>query len=183
MARVVFRVEALRRPRLRLWLGTLAGIVLLILVLLLVPPPAGWRVEAAEPFDRRILALRAEAALAYWHPSAAELDDDPANAEHVGPADAYDGTYAGTATTKAAIHPVTFKVTVANGVGRGTQSRPDCGIAQMSLRVSPAGTVSGMVVIYGSTCLKTELAIRGRAVDGALLLRFGSQYVELAKRD
>lgn len=183
MARVVFRVDAFRRPRQRLWLSTIAGIALLILVLLLVPPPAGWRVEAAEPFDRRLLELRAAAALAYWHPSAAEPDDEAANADNSGPADAYDGLYAGSATTRAAIHPVTFKVTVANGVGRGTQSRPDCGAAQVVLRISPAGTVSGMALIFGSTCLKTELAIRGRAVGGALLLRVGTQYVELARQD
>ncbi|MBL6615618.1 MAG: hypothetical protein ISP45_16520, partial [Reyranella sp.] len=105
MARVVIRLDSLHRPRLRLWLGTIAGIVLLILVLLLVPPPAGWRVEAAEPFGRRMLELRAESALAYWHRSTAEPDDESANADNVGSAEAYDGVYAGAATTKAAIHP------------------------------------------------------------------------------
>jgi hypothetical protein len=39
------------------------------------------------------------------------------------------------------------------------------------------------VLIFGSTCLKTELAIWGRAADGALLLRLGNQYVELARQD
>ncbi len=183
MARVVIRLDSLHRPRLRLWLGTIAGIVLLILVLLLVPPPAGWRVEAAEPFGRRMLELRAESALAYWHRSTAEPDDESANADNVGSAEAYDGVYAGAATTKAAIHPVTIKVKVANGVGRGTQSRPDCGTAQVALRISPSGAVSGMMLIFGSTCLKTELTIRGRAAGGTLLLRLGSQYVELARQD
>jgi hypothetical protein len=166
---------------LRLWAGTIAGIVLLILVLLLVPPPAGWRVEAAEPFVQQVLERRAAAAPGYWHRSAAEPDDESANAENGGPADTYDGLYAGTATTRAAIHPIMLKVKVAGGIGRGTQSRPDCGIAPVALRISPSGTVSGMVLIFGSTCLKTELAIGGRAVNGALLLRLGSQYVELAK--
>lgn len=182
MARVNFGVGN-RRQRLRLWAGTIAGIVLLITVLLLVPPPAGWRVEAAEPFDRRLLERRAEAALTYWRRSAADPDDESANAENVGPRDAYDGLYAGTATTKAAMHPMKLRVNVSNGVGLGTQSRPDCGTAALSLRISPSGDVSGLMLIFGSTCLKTELAIRGRAVGGALLLRLGSQYVELARQD
>jgi hypothetical protein len=40
-----------------------------------------------------------------------------------------------------------------------------------------------MVLMFGSTCLKTELAIRGRAVVGTLRLRLGNQYLELSKPD
>ena len=89
----------------------------------------------------------------------------------------------GVAATRAASHPIKLKVNVSNGVGLGTQSRPDCGTAALSLRILPSGEVSGLVPIFGSTCLKTELAIRGRAVGSALLLRLGSQYVELARQN
>ena len=109
-----------------------------------------------------------------------EADDQPANPANAPPADAYDGLYAGAATTKADSHVVTFKVKVANGIGSGTQSRPDCGTAPVALKVSPSGHVSGMALVFGSTCRKTELAIRGRAVAGMLQLRLGSQYLELS---
>jgi len=39
------------------------------------------------------------------------------------------------------------------------------------------------MLIFGSTCLRTELAVRGHAVPGTLRLRFGGQYVELVKQD
>jgi hypothetical protein len=99
------------------------------------------------------------------------------------PADAYDGLYAGTGTTRADSHVVTFKVKVTNGIGSGTQSRLDCGTAPVALKISRLGQVSGMALIFGSTCLKTELAIRGRAVAGTLRLMLGSQFVELSAAD
>jgi hypothetical protein len=72
---------------------------------------------------------------------------------------------------------------VTNGVGAGALSRLDCGTAPLSLRISPLGDIAGMVLMFGSTCLKTELAIRGRAVVGTLRLRLGNQYLELSKPD
>jgi hypothetical protein len=51
----------------------------------------------------------------------------------------------------------------------------------MVLRIAPTGEVSGMVLIFGESCIKTELTIRGRPGAGMLMLRLGSQYVELSK--
>ncbi|HYR64759.1 MAG TPA: hypothetical protein VEP47_01460, partial [Reyranella sp.] len=78
---------------------------------------------------------------------------------------------------------VTFKIRVTNGIGSGTQSRLDCGTAPIALKISPSGQVSGMALIFGSTCLKTELAIRGRAVAETLRLTLGSQFLELSPAD
>ncbi len=35
--------------------------------------------------------------------------------------------------------------------------------------------------MFSSTCLKTEMAIWGRAIGGTLQLRLGNQYLELSK--
>ena len=147
------------------------------------PAAAGRPARATEILDPMPLEMRAEAALERWRqrPGAPdETDDEPANADNAEPIDAYDGLYAGTATMQADSHVVTFKVKVTNGLGSGTQSRRECGTAPVALKVSPSGHVSGMALIFGSTCRKTELAIRGRAVAGTLQLRLGSQYLELS---
>lgn len=180
MAREVRRVAAIVGNK---GTGTILGIVLVLAALFLVSAPPSWRAAAAATFDQDFLERRAEAAIKRWPREHDEPDDEPANVENIGPADAHDGIYAGTATMRAAIHVVTFKVRVANGVGAGTQSRLDCGVAPLALRISPSGKVSGMVLIFGSTCLKTELAIRGQAVGDTLLLRIGNQHLELAKLD
>jgi class 3 adenylate cyclase len=163
------------------WAALVIGILYLALVPRPQPASAGWRVTDAESFDRAQLERRAEAALARWQQEQnGDEQDDPENAQ---PADAYDGVYTGTATARADGRVVTYNVKVTNGVGSGTQSRLDCGTAPLSLRISPSGDVGGMVLMFGSTCLKTELAIRGRAVGTMLQLRLGSQYVELSKPD
>ena len=38
-----------------------------------------------------------------------------------------------------------------------------------------------MALMFSSTCLKTALAIRGRALGSTLLLQLGSEYLELSK--
>jgi hypothetical protein len=144
-----------------------------------------WRLCAIFRF-----AARAAAALSRWQQAAGrnggeldEDDDQPANPANAPPVNAYDGLYARTATTRADSHLVTFKVKVTNGIGSGTQSRLDCGTAPVALKISPSGNVSGMALVFGSTCLKTELAIRGRAVAGTLRLTIGSQFLELFPAD
>lgn len=163
-------------------LGT-AAVVLLISVFYLAfasrPSPAltdrhGPRTESP--------GQRAENSLVRWQQGEpGEPEDEAANTDNVGPADAYDGTYAGTATMRADARVVTYRITVVDGVGSGTQSRLDCGTAPLSLRISPSGTVSGMVLVFGSTCLKTELALRGRATGDTIWLRLGSQHMDLSK--
>jgi hypothetical protein len=169
-----------------------AGGVLATIVIYLASASAlaGLGMPDVQGIERLQLERRAAAAFSRWLQASGrnggeldEADDQPANPANAPPANAYDGLYTGTATTRADSHVVTFKVRVTNGIGSGTQSRLDCGTAPVALKISPSGNVSGMALIFGSTCLKTELAIRGRAVAGTLRLRLGGQFLELSPTD
>ena len=141
------------------------------------PAAAGW-LGPAEIFDPALLERRAEAALERWRPP---YDDEPANHENAEPIDGHDGLYVGAVTTRAEGRVVVIKLKVTNGVGTGTQSQRECGVAPITLKVSSTGNVSGLALMFSSTCLKTEMAIRGRAIGGTLQLRLGNQYLELTK--
>ena len=143
------------------------------------PAAAGWHAPA-EFIDPVQLQRRAEASLKRWVPPD-EGDDEPLNAENAGPIDAHDGLYVGMMTTRADGRVVTIKLKVTNGIGSGTQSQRECGVAPITLKVSSNGGVNGLALMFGSTCLKTEIAIRGRAIGGTLQLRLGNQYLELAR--
>jgi hypothetical protein len=143
------------------------------------PAAAGWHAPA-ETIDPLLLERRAEAALERWRPSH-EIDDEPANLENAGPIDAHDGLYVGMVTTRTDGRVVTIKLKVTNGIGSGTQIQRECGAAPITLRVSATGNVTGLALMFSSTCLKTEMAIRGRAIGGTLQLRLGNQYLELSR--
>ena len=173
-----------------LWVGAIALAMMLVgggyLVVGPRPPPASavWHAPADKMRDPAVLERRAEAAMQRWRQTLGEADeahDEPANADNTAAVDSYDGTYAGTATTRPDGRVVTFKLKVANGIGSGTQIQRECGAAPITLKVSPSGNVSGLALMFSSTCLKTELAIRGRAVGSTLQLRLGNQHLELSK--
>jgi hypothetical protein len=173
----------------------IAGAVLLAAVICLAPisrpqpAPAGWRAPGVEGLDRARVERRAAAAIARWQQEQGRnggAQDRPGEwptKASVQPADLHDGFYSGRATLRSDDHVVAFKVKVTDGIGMGTESRPDCGTAPILLEISPSGEVSGMMLIFGSTCRKTELAIRGRAGGGTLRLRLGSQFLELSKAE
>jgi len=170
--------------------GVLAAVVYFASAPRLPPVVAGLGVPAAESVERGQLERRAAAAFSRWLQAQGrngdeqdEAEDEPANPLNLPPADAYDGLYTGTVTTRADGRVVTFKVRVTNGIGSGTQSQRECGTAPVALKISPSGQVTGMALVFGSTCLKTELAIRGRAVAGTLRLTLGSQFLELSPSD
>jgi hypothetical protein len=188
----VERLEPAAEKRKGRWTVAIAAGVLAAAVIYLASASAlaGLGVPGAQSIESLQLERRAVAAFSRWLQVSGraggeldEADDQPANPANAPPADAYDGLYTGTATTRADSHLVTFRVKVTNGIGSGTQSRLDCGTAPVALKVSPSGKVSGMALVFGSTCLKTELAIRGRAVAGTLRLRLGSQFLELSPAD
>lgn len=148
------------------------------------PAASGRQAPAAALLDPVQLERHAEAALELWRqrPGASdETDDEPANADNAGPSDAYDGLYVGMVTTRVDSRVVTFKLKVTNGIGLGTLIQRECGATPIKLKVSPTGNVSGLALMFSSTCLKTEMAIRGRAVGGTLQLRLGNQHLELSK--
>lgn len=150
------------------------------------PPPASavWHASAEKARDPAVLQRRAEAAMERWQLTLGEADevhDEPANPDNAAPADSHDGTYAGTATTRPDGRVVTFKLKVTGGVGAGILIQRECGASPITLKVSPTGSVSGLALMSGSTCLRTELAIRGRAIGDTLQLRLGNQYLKLSK--
>jgi hypothetical protein len=165
--------------------GAIACMALLLGGLYLVltsrpsPAAAGWH-PPAEIIDPVPLERRAEAAFERWRPTD-ETDDEPANADNGEPIDAYDGHYVGMVTTRADARVVIIKLRVSKGIGSGTQSQRECGVAPITLKVSATGNVTGLALMFSSTCLKTEMAIRGRAIGGTLQLRLGNQYLELSK--
>ena len=173
------------------WVGAIALAMMLVgggyLVVGPRPPPASaiGYAPADKVRDPAVLERRAEAAMERWRQTLGEPDeaahDEPANADNAAPVDSYDGTYTGMATTRPDGRVVTFKLKVTNGVGSGTQIQRECGAAPITLKVLPSGNVSGLALMFSSTCLKTELAIRGRAIGGTLQLRLGNQYLELSK--
>jgi hypothetical protein len=153
-------------------------------------PPAVTNVPRLTAEELQRLQQQAVAAFAFWQERRAQKEaeqDEPADqdakADDATPTDDYDGFYTGALSMRADGHIASIAVRVSHGVGSGTQNRLDCGTAPVSLRISSSGGVSGRMLSFGSTCLRSEFAIRGRAVAGTLLLRFGSQYVELVKRD
>lgn len=165
----------------------LVGMAHLVLVTQPQPAAATGRVPNVRDLDRAVLERRSEAAFARWQREEEQddggTDDVPANADNALPVDVNDGLYAGTSTMKGAGgHVVTFRVEVIQGIGSGTQSRLDCGVAPVTLKISSTGEVRGLALIFSATCLKTELAIRGRAQGRTLQLRLGSQYLELTRR-
>ena len=165
--------------------GTIVGTALVLagIYFTLAPRPspaaAGWHAPA-EVVDPVLLERRAEAALERWRPLE-EIDDEPANGENAEPIDAHDGLYVGMVTTRADGRVVTVKLKVTHGVGSGTQIQRECGVAPLTLKVSSTGNVTGLALMFSSSCLKTEMAIRGRAIGGTLQLRLGNQYLELSK--
>jgi hypothetical protein len=141
---------------------------------------AAWHVPAPDVLDPVHLEKRAEVAIAVWQ-QLAESDDEPLNADNAEPTDAHDGLYVGMVTMRAEGRIVTIKLKVTNGVGAGTQSQRECGVAPVALKISSTGNVTGLALMFSSTCLKSEMAIRGRAIGGMLQLRLGNQYLELSK--
>jgi hypothetical protein len=114
-----------------------------------------------------------------WQAADDEADDEFVNAAGAPAAGAWDGVYLGTVVTRQDGRMATVRITVKDGRGTGTASRLDCGTAPVSLRISPVGEVSGTATVFGPTCLKSEVAVRGRAVAGLLQLRLGTLFVEL----
>lgn len=170
------------------WIGaTVAWVASLLAVGYIASVPsqssahAAWYVPDVKVFDRARLERRAEAAIGLWSQNSDETDDEPANVENADPIHAHDGIYVGAFTTRAEGRVVTFKLKVTNGVGTGTLLLRECGVTPITLKVSSTATVTGLALMFSSTCLKTEMALRGRAVGGTLQLRLGNQFLELSR--
>ena len=173
--------DARRIAAIASWAGLLLGAGYLALTPWPSSALAAWRGSAVKLPEAEQLEMRAEMAIGLWQREADETDDEPHNIDNAEPVDANDGMYVGIVTTRADARIVMIKLKVTNGIGLGTQSQRECGVAPISVKVSPTGNVTGLALMFSSTCLKTEMAIRGRAIGGTLQLRLGNQYLVLSK--
>ena len=164
------------------WVSAIAWSMLLLggLYVAVAPRPAGWRAPAVT-LDSARLEGHAEEIVARWRAVPGQVEDGVANAGPAEPSGAHDGLYAGALTTRAEGRLVNVKLQVTDGVGLGTQSQRECGTTRVRLKVSPDGEVSGFMPMFGPTCLKTDLPVKGRAVGDTLMLRVGTQYLELSR--
>lgn len=169
------------------WIGAITGIALLLGAGYIASVPsqssahAAWYVPDAKAFDRPRLERHAEATIGAMSQRSDNTDEDAADAENVQPVDAHDGVYVGVVTTRGEGRVVTFKLKVINGVGSGTLVQRECGVTPITLKVSSTATITGLALMFSATCLKTETAVRGRAVGGTLQLLLGNQYLVLSK--
>ena len=173
--------DARRTAAIIAWVALLLGAGYIALAPWQSAALAAWYVPTARLADTEQLEQRAEAAIGIWQRQSDETDDEPLNADNAEPIDAHDGVYVGVATTRAEGRLVTFRLRVTRGVGSGMQSQRECGVAPVTLKVSSTGKITGLALMFSSTCLKTEMAIRGRAIGDTLQLRVGNQYLELSK--
>jgi len=142
---------------------------------------AAWHASSVRIPDAGQFERRAEVAIGLWQQDPDETDDELQNIDNAEPVDVNDGLYVGMVTTRADTRIVMIKLKVTNGIGLGTQSQRECGVAPISVKVSPTGNITGLALMFSSTCLKTEMTIRGRAIGGTLQLRLGDQYLVLSK--
>jgi len=169
------------------WIGAITGIALLLGAGYIASVPsqssahAAWYVPDAKTFDRPQFERRAEATIGVLSQRSDESDDETTDAENAQPIDAHDGVYVGVVTIRGEGRIVTFKLRVTNGVGSGTLVQRECGVTPITLKVSSTATVTGLALMFSATCLKTETAVRGRAVGGTLQLLLGNQYLVLSK--
>ena len=84
-----------------------------------------------------------------------------------------DGTYAGafmqargSGLGALAMRMVTIRVS--GSTGSGTIGNPNCGESQVSLRVSPAGELSGNFTLFDANCGSLPASITGRIANGQL---------------
>ncbi len=96
-----------------------------------------------------------------------------------GPAAApFDGTYTGffspsgpVALRASAVPSISVRVT--GGSGSGAMTSASCGATPLSVRISPAGVITGTAQGVDSSCAQFPLAIQGQASNGQLRMTFG----------
>ncbi|MDB5487544.1 MAG: hypothetical protein JWQ58_1259 [Reyranella sp.] len=93
------------------------------------------------------------------------------------PASPFDGSYGGffspsgtTGLTSAGLRSISLRVV--NGAGTGTMASPSCGSGPVSIRISPAGDVTGDAISLDLSCSRFPVAVQGRAANGQLRLTF-----------
>ncbi|UYN96584.1 MAG: protein kinase [Enhydrobacter sp.] len=100
-------------------------------------------------------------------------------------AGSFDGTYGGTLNFAGAggmafgSGPRSTTIRIAGNVGTGTTTVQRCGASPLSIRISPAGEISGDARVFDQNCSQLAMNARGRAGDGQLQLDFSGAGGEL----
>ena len=92
-------------------------------------------------------------------------------------ATAFDGSYGGWLNPTGTIGPTSggrqeISLRVAGGGGRGTMVSSRCGSGPITIRISPAGDVTGEATGLDAVCSRLPLTVQGRAAGGKLQLTF-----------
>lgn len=110
-------------------------------------------------------------------PAAVPAPTPPPQPSSMSPGSPFDGGYAGffspsgtTGPTSAGLRSISLRVV--NGTGSGTMASPSCGSGPVSIRISPAGDVTGDATGLDLSCSRFPMAVQGRAANGQLRLTF-----------
>src|SRR5262249_55235379 len=104
--------------------------------------------------------------------AAAAASPAPAAPPAAPPPGRFDGTYTGSysqtngVAAQMSVRPVSLHITGA--AGTGSMTHPSCGPASISVRVSPAGDVSGEATLFDNNCGPVQGTLVGRVADGRL---------------
>ncbi len=88
---------------------------------------------------------------------------------------AFDGAYGGTYDQMGARPgdngPRPVSLQISGGVGKGNLQNATCGNSPISIRVTPAGDVSGEATTFDAVCQRLPLTVKGKAGDGRLQIQ------------
>ena len=88
---------------------------------------------------------------------------------------AFDGAYGGTYDQMGARPgdhgPRQVSLQISSGVGSGSLQNTICGNSPISIRVTPAGDVSGEATTFDAACQKLPLTVKGKLDGGRLLIQ------------
>ena len=82
------------------------------------------------------------------------------------PPTGFDGAYGGSVSVPGGTRPMTIRITGATG--SGTMTHPVCGAAPLTVRVSPAGDLSGDATAFDNSCSRVSSSISGRVANGQI---------------
>ena len=88
---------------------------------------------------------------------------------------AFDGAYGGTYDQMGARPgdhgPRQVSLQIAGGVGNGSLQNPACGTSPISIRITPAGDISGEAATFDAACQKLPVTVKGKLDGGRLQIQ------------
>lgn len=84
---------------------------------------------------------------------------------------AYGGTYDQMGARPGDNGPRPVSLQISGGVGNGSLQNATCGNSPISIRVTPAGDVSGEATTFDAVCQRLPLTVKGKAGDGRLQIQ------------